>query len=147
MSSSLRNLTGWRAVLAAIGIVALVGWRGWNRTPHYRTVGSGTWEVAAGRSIGYTFSTRDTSKIKIEIDPQSPAHVAVYMLDAESNRKLQQLAAGQHVSGEIKPIRASDQQGRVVFEDVSLSSGEYCVVTENHDSVTVAVNYKISEYR
>lgn len=64
---SLANLTGWRAVLVAIVLAALLGYQSWDETPRYRTVDSGTWEVAAGTWIGYKFSTKDEGKLRFAI--------------------------------------------------------------------------------
>jgi hypothetical protein len=141
------NLTGWRAVGAAVVIVALFGIKAWNRIPHYRQFDSGTWEVPAGQSMVYRLSVKEDSKLRIEISPESSSEIAVYMLDAPNHNKLVAQESSQQSQEAIDTIFQRSSNRTIVVEDVPVPPGDYTLITENANDEAVKVNFNLSQFR
>lgn len=145
--SSWQNLTGMRAVGAAVVIVGLIGLKVWNKTPHYRSFDSGTWEIPAGESMVYQLTAKDDTKLRVEVDSDPPTELTVYMLDAANHQRLMTQNSDQQTPSPISSIFERSSRDRILVEDVSLSSGEYTMITENPGSTPAKVRFKLSEYR
>ena len=101
------NWTGWKAVVGAVVIVSLIGFRVFNstRSTGPRTFDSGTWTVEANQSYVSEVKASANSKLQFEITRTTPGNFAVFLLDAHNHAKVTAIPPHQPIApGEINML-------------------------------------------
>ena len=148
------KLTGWKALLVATVIVAVIGAKAWNSRPHFREIDSGTWDVPADGSVAYSFQLPVKNKIEFEITRGEPGDFQVQLIDTTKRDRMaaelsSDLAKDQSINFSNQITARFDQtgSGTIAARNVSLKAGSYELIITNTDPSEMPVEYKIYEFR
>ena len=130
--SSWAKLTGWKAVLAAIPIMAIICYRVWITEPCYRPFAAESVEVPQGKSYFLQFHLKKKGKVKAEVSDMSGGDYVLYILTGESMKKLDAMASsGNGDPKEIPTVMERQSNSNESIVGISLKAGEYYIVLEN----------------
>ncbi len=133
------NLTGWKAIAAAIVIVGLIGAKVWNRTPHYRTFCNESATLAVDEFQCQEIILSGKAKLRITTQTDPPAKHMVCILDQNNYRKL---------NTDETPTFLFKEEGDGALETrgIALPKGTFYVLIANGIDKEVAVKYKVLEH-
>ncbi len=154
ISPSMGKLTGWKAVIIAVPLVAFFGFQAWETMPHYHEIDSGTWTIQAGQSMAYTFNLPEQCRIEFEITRNTPGEFQVALMEAAVfDRITNGLALSQMNDepdgggGPTEFIFDQTGSGTIAGRDIRLEAGKYKIVTSQADQSGMTATYKIFEFR
>jgi hypothetical protein len=143
----MQNLTGWKAVLAAILIVGTICAKVFYQTPQYRNIGSGTWNIPAGDTLWQEIKASKATKLQFELTRTTPGPFSVFLIDAASHARLQTLPPNAPLPANLNVIYQSEATTTLTAQEIQLSAGAFFLYTVNNENVPIAVNYRLAEYR
>lgn len=154
MPQSWAKLTGWKAALAAIAIMSVIGFQVWETMPHYHKVDSGTWNIPADDSMVYSFNLSEQGKMAFEVIRSTSGEYLVVILETDVLNRLKADASSTPANGQsdaetdqIEYLFHKTGSGTIAGDDIRLKAGDYKLITTNFDPSEVVVKYKIYEFR
>lgn len=138
------NWTGWKAVVGAIVIMSLIGFRVFNST---RTSGpqtkSDSWTIPARQATSAEIV--GPAKLQFEITRTTPGKFHVYILDAQSHARLQSGALIDPAT--VKLLFDREGAGTITGQDITLAAGSYYLYAENTEDAPFTVNLRLTATR
>ncbi|MBN1437156.1 MAG: hypothetical protein JW936_08775 [Sedimentisphaerales bacterium] len=146
--SSMGKLTGWKALLALIPILVIIGFKAFNATPQYRQFLSESINVPQGESGIFDFELPQSGKIQINIADTSQGEYWLCLMTEESMNDLQEiLASGTGSVADISTLLDSHYTGNQTITDISLHSGHYYLLIEGTTESGITCKVTLSVYR
>ena len=128
--SSWLKLTGWRAVLVAVPIVALIVFKVWNATPHYRQFGVDSIELAAGKAWISDFEIKRDRAVRVDLAGSVEGGYLLYIVTPKAMKQMQDAAAaGAPIDG-IPMLMKRTGHADISVTNIDLKAGTYSVVVE-----------------
>lgn len=142
------SLTGWKAVLVAIPIVAFIALKAVNSTPHYREFSTQEFEVPAGLSYLIEIESDKDGKIKADISNVSGSEYVAYIVTDANYQQLEAIAtSGVGDPTSVPTLIEHQTKAPHVLNDVELKAGNYYLVIECLGEATLTGTVTLSEFR
>ncbi|HEY4328892.1 MAG TPA: hypothetical protein VGN88_04090 [Phycisphaerae bacterium] len=141
---SVGRLTGWKAIVALVVILSIIGLSVWaSLQPH--SIIHGTWDIEPGRATGCSIDASKTSRMRVEVEPQTPGAgdtYAIFILDEANQAKL---TAPNADLSTISKIAETEGAGTLKIPQVSIGPGTYYVIAENRGKSRITLKYNVYE--
>lgn len=137
---SMGQLTGWKAVVAGVVIVGVIGLGVWSKMqPHQ--LDKGRLNVEVSHYAGKVYSGTSSARIKVEITPQGP--VESYMVLVLDDATAPRLATDDPDT--LPKIASQTGSGPITLGPVSLGSGRYHIDVLNLGKKPIVVDYVVTQ--
>lgn len=139
------QLTGWKAVLAAIVIVGIMGASAWS---HFqpKSFDHGAWDLGADQAYIYSFTVKGHTKFKAEFNPQgadaATVSYGVYLLNEANKLKLDTLGTDPDTVSKLANLQGS---GVLEIPELYLEAGTYYIIAGNSGKTSLKLAYKFYE--
>lgn len=138
-----------KGIISFVVIAALIGYKVYNRTPHYREEISERIDLAANEIAQYSFEPSETVKAKLEVQANQPGEVLVFVLDDPNLKKFDAALATDDMDfkGVDFAMRSMDPTTNFVQEaDLSVKTYNVLIVNMDEEKPT-NVTLKLSSYQ
>ncbi len=143
------QLTGWKAVLAVIPIMAIIYFQTMRSQPHYHELAPIPMEIPAGQSYVLPFgSATQAGKIKVAVSDFSGEEYQLTILTKKNLETLKAIFASGTGDPESVPVRVKrTAKKNTTIKDLTLPPGDYFILIDNMGDGPMKCNLLLSEYR
>ena len=147
MSDSQGSSFGVKGLLSAIVILAVIGFKVWNRVPHDREITSEQITIAGDQCYQFEFHLNRASKINVNISQTGNTPYHLVMLDKAANGSFEKLLKNNLGSlDKINFIVSESVKGDKQFPEKELQKGEYFIYLESQDESALKCQFDVSAY-